>query len=394
MKQFGFAPHRTPWCWAVAGALALGLAACGGGDDDGYGTPVTTTSTLTASLSGDQETTPTITGGLGSGTLTLTMPSRALSGSISINGMSATADRAHVHQGDVGTNGGVIVDLAESSPGSGTWSVPAGTMLTEGQATAFAAGGLYFNAHTPNNPSGEIRGQIGREIYAAQLSASQEVPTNSSAATGVGFLSLDPVTKRFTVRMTLTGIAATVAHIHTGNVGANGGVAFALTETAANSGIWAAAPDATLTDAQITTLRAGGFYFNAHSATYTGGEIRGQIARNVRYAQLNAAQEVPTNASTATGVGTLVIDPATRAVVSGGITLTGMTATVAHIHTGAPGANGPVAIGLESAGNGVWNVPANSTFTAEQFRAFKQGNLYFNAHSAAFTGGEIRGQIR
>jgi hypothetical protein len=42
----------------------------------------------------------------------------------------------------------------------------------------------------------------------------------------------------------------------------------------------------------------------------------------------------------------------------------------------------------------VWNVPANATLTADQFKAFKQGNLYFNAHSTAFPGGEIRGQIR
>jgi CHRD domain len=32
--------------------------------------------------------------------------------------------------------------------------------------------------------------------------------------------------------------------------------------------------------------------------------------------------------------------------------------------------------------------------TADQFSAYKQGNLYFNAHSIVFPGGEIRGQIR
>lgn len=391
MEQYGFASPHALWRWVAVGAVALGLAACGGGnDDDNYQAPVTT-STLSAALSGDQEPTPTITGAFGTGTLTLSMPARALSGSISINGMTATM--AHVHQGEVGVNGGVIVNLAETAPSSGTWAVPANTVLTEAQATAFSAGGLYFNAHTTENPGGEIRGQIGREVYAAQMSAAQEVPTNNSTATGVGFVSLDPVTKRFTARMTLTGIAATVAHIHTGNAGANGGVVFPMTQTAAGSNIWVSAADAAMSDAQITAMKAGGLYFNAHSAAFPGGEIRGQIARNVRFASMNAAQEVPTNASTATGVGSLVIDLATRAA-SGGITLTGMTATMAHIHLGAPGANGGVIIGLTSAGGGVWNVPANATLTAEQFKAFKQGNLYFNAHSAAFPGGEIRGQIR
>lgn len=392
MKHHGFASHHACWRWALTGTLALGLIACGGGnDDDGNETPVTTSSTLSAAMSGDQEPTPTVTGALGTGTLTLTMPLRALSGSIAINGMTATM--AHVHQGEVGVNGGIIVDLAETSPGSGNWAVPANTVLTEAQATAFSAGGLYFNAHTIENPGGEIRGQIGREVYAAQMTASQEVPTNSSTATGVGFVSLDPVTKRFTARMTLTNIAATIAHIHTGNLGANGSVIFPLTQTSTGSNVWVSAADATMSDSQIAAMKAGGLYFNAHSAAFPGGEIRGQIARNVRFATMNAAQEVPTNASTATGVGSLVVDPATRAA-SGGITLTGMTATIAHIHLGAPGANGSVIIGLTDIGGGVWNVPANATLTAEQFKAFKQGNLYFNAHSAAFPGGEIRGQIR
>ena len=389
MNKHEFSLRNALGHWSLVGVLALGLAACGGNSDDPM--PVATTSTLSAALSGDQETTPTVTGALGTGQLTLTSPSRALTGRIDFNGMTATA--AHIHLGDVGNNGAVIVNLVESAAGSGSWSVPTGTSLTEAQAVAFSAGGLYFNAHSIENPGGEIRGQIGREVYAAQLTARQEVPSNASTAKGVGFVSLDPVTKRITARLTLTGLMATMAHIHTGSLGANGGVLLPLSESTTGSGIWISAADAAMTDAQITTLQTGGLYFNAHSAAFPGGEIRGQIASNAGYASLDAAQEVPTNASTATGIGSLVINPATRAV-SGSVTLTGITATVAHIHTGAPGTNGPVAIGLTNAGGGVWNVPANTSMTAEQLKAFKQGNLYFNAHSTAFPAGEIRGQIR
>ena len=71
-----------------------------------------------------------------------------------------------------------------------------------------------------------------------------------------------------------------------------------------------------------------------------------------------------------------------------------MTATAAHIHMGATGANGPVIVPLTDVGAGVWNVPANTVLSADQFKAYKQGNLYFNAHSTAFPGGEVRGQIR
>lgn len=373
--------------WALAGALALALVACGFGDDS---LPTSTTTVLAASLSGDQEVPPTITGALGIGTLSLVSPSREISGSITLDGMTAT--EAHIHVGDTGFNGPVIVPLTQTVPG--TWSVPAGTTLTESQATAFAAGGLYYNAHSIANPGGEIRGQIGREVFAAQLSAAQEVPPTASAATGNGLLSFDPTTKKFSARVTLTGLVANAAHIHTGAIGINGAILFGLTETAPASGVWVSAPDAVLTDAQLATLKAGGLYFNAHSVAFPGGEVRGQIARNVRFASLSGAQEVPPNASLAIGTGALVVDPANR-TASGSITLSGMTANAAHIHLAAAGVNGPIIVPLtNAAGGNVWAVPANTVLSADQLRAYKQGDLYYNAHSIAFPNGEIRGQIR
>ena len=115
-----------------------------------------------------------------------------------------TATVAHIHTGEVGVNGPIIVNLTETSPG--TWTVPAGSTLTEAQATAFANGGLYVNAHNVANPNGEIRGQIGREVFNAQMSPAQEVPPPVSTATGTGVLSLDPATRKFTARITVTGM--------------------------------------------------------------------------------------------------------------------------------------------------------------------------------------------
>jgi hypothetical protein len=374
----------NPLKWFLAAALGLGLAACGGDDH----TQVTTISR--ASMSGEQEVPPVATGALGTGTLSFDFPSRSISGSIVLDGMTATA--AHIHEAAVGVSGPIIVPLTETTPG--TWSVPAGAMLTESQAAALAAGGLYFNAHSAANPNGEIRGQIGRDVFNAQMSSAQEVPPPpASAATGSGFLSLDPATRKFTARITVSGLAATAAHIHEGAPGISGPIIFPLSETATGSGIWVSAPDATLTEAQLATLRAGGLYFNAHSAAFPNGEIRGQIGHRVGLARLSAAEEVPPTSSAATGTGILVIDPTTRAA-SGSITLSGLAATAAHIHIGAPGVNGPIIVPLANAGGSVWAVPANTRLTAEQLKAFKQGNLYYNAHSTLFPNGEIRGQIR
>lgn len=378
-----------PLKWFVIAALALGFTACGSGDDDNDINAAQTTTQSRASLSGDQEATPTLTGAIGSGSLSLELPSRRISGSIQLDGMVANA--AHIHQGEVGVSGPVIVPLTQTAPS--TWSVPGGTVLTEAQATALANGGLYFNAHSSAYPDGEIRGQIGREVFAAQMSPAQEVPPNASSATGNGLLSLDPATKKFTARIAVSGMTAVAAHIHEAPIGSNGPIIFPFTETAAGSGLWVAAANATLTDAQLAVLKSGGLYFNAHSATLPGGEIRGQIGRNVRFARLSAAEEVPPTASTATGTGPLVVDPVTRAA-SGSITLSAITATAAHIHLGAPGANGPIIVPLTSAGTGVFTVPPGTILTADQLQAYKQGNLYYNAHSALFPNGEIRGQLR
>ena len=389
MQYFSFLRLIHPLKWSVAAALVMGLAACGSGDDNAVVPPPPTSTVLKASLSGDQEVPPTLTGALGTGSLSLQAPSRSISGSITLDGMTANA--AHIHQGDAGVNGPVIVALAETAPG--TWSVPAGATLTEAQAAAFTAGGLYLNAHNTANPNGEIRGQIGREVFAAQLSPAQEVPPNASGASGNGLLSLDPATKKFTARITVSGMAATAAHIHNGALGVNGPVIFPLSETATGSGVWVSAADATFNDAQLALLSSGGLYFNAHSPAFPNGEIRGQIGRNVRFARLSAVQEVPPTPSTATGTGTLVIDPVTRAA-NGGIALSGITAIAAHIHLGAAGSNGPVIVPLTAAGSGVFNVPPGTVLTAAQLLAYKQGNLYYNAHSTLFPNGEIRGQIR
>jgi hypothetical protein len=107
---------------------------------------------------------------------------------------------------------------------------------------------------------------------------------------------------------------------------------------------------------------------------------------------LTGAQEVPAVASTATGSGTITV--ADDKSVSGSVTTTGVTGTMAHIHEAAPGQNGPPIITLEKKGDAQWVVPAGSKLTDAQFASYKAGNLYVNVHSATNRGGEIRAQIK
>ncbi len=108
--------------------------------------------------------------------------------------------------------------------------------------------------------------------------------------------------------------------------------------------------------------------------------------------KLTGDQEVPANASTAVGTGSITV--AADGAVSGSVTAATLQATAAHIHVGAAGVNGPVIIPLTGSAGGVWSVPAGAKLTAEQLDAYKAGNLYVNVHTAEHKGGEIRTQLK
>ncbi|MCF8208638.1 MAG: CHRD domain-containing protein [Rhodoferax sp.] len=102
--------------------------------------------------------------------------------------------------------------------------------------------------------------------------------------------------------------------------------------------------------------------------------------------------------SVATGRGAVVVKPTTREITDGKM-FTGLTPTTGghHIHqapSGRPSGNGPVIIGMTLApGGGVATGPAGTVLTETQYTAYLAGELYFNVHTAANPGGEIRGQI-
>ena len=107
---------------------------------------------------------------------------------------------------------------------------------------------------------------------------------------------------------------------------------------------------------------------------------------------LSGAQEVPPVSTSATGSGTIIVGADKS--VSGSITTSGVAATVAHIHIGAVGKNGPVIIPMTKTSENVWTVVAGAKLTDEQYASYKAGDLYVNVHSAANKGGEIRAQIQ
>jgi hypothetical protein len=106
---------------------------------------------------------------------------------------------------------------------------------------------------------------------------------------------------------------------------------------------------------------------------------------------LTGANEVPAVTTAATGTGSIKI--AADGSVTGSITVTGMAPTMAHIHQAAPGVNGPVIVPFVQDGNTFSPAPG-AKLTETQLAAYRAGNLYVNAHSAAHPAGEIRAQLK
>jgi hypothetical protein len=113
---------------------------------------------------------------------------------------------------------------------------------------------------------------------------------------------------------------------------------------------------------------------------------------NAAQVSLTGAEQNPPVATSASGKGSFKVS--SDKTITGSVTTTGMAGTVAHIHTGAKGSNGPVTIPLQKTGDNVWSVPPNTKLTDAQYEDYKAGRLYVNVHSAQHKPGEVRAQIR
>lgn len=372
-------------------AFAVGLAACGGGGDDDNGGGTATQPTIeriAVNLSGDQEApAPIVSGAFGTAAFDLNRTASTLQGTVTVDGVEPTV--AHIHLGEVGVAGAVVFPLTVQ----GNTATLASTTLTAAQLADLDAGRYYVNVHSARNASGEIRGQIGREVFRVQLDGAQKPTPVATQAKGDGLLVLDPKSGDFSGEIELTGITATAADIRAGAAGASGAKLFDMQDHGGH-GHFEVAANTKLTAAQMDNLRAGRWYVNVQSAANPNGELRGQIARRVIVADASGAQEVPANNSTASAKGIVVYDPLTRGTQAR-LVVSGMNATAAHIHMAPAGSNGPIAVELpaDAANPGSWISASDLKFTPEQALALLSDGMYFNAHSAAFTAGEVRGQI-
>ena len=139
------------------GNLVIGIA-----DDDDTPMMVDAGNVETVSFSLNSEITvppANVDGASGEATITVNTDTGAISGSVSVSGLTGPATAAHVHAGGPGEAGPIVVGMESNADGS-VWTVMEGAALDADAIALFEAGNLYINVHTEANAPGEIRGQL------------------------------------------------------------------------------------------------------------------------------------------------------------------------------------------------------------------------------------------
>jgi CHRD domain-containing protein len=133
--------------------------------------------------------------------------------------------------------------------------------------------------------------------------------------------------------------------------------------------------------------------------------------KEVFIATLSGGEEVPARGTAANGTAQIIVE---GNQITYSIEIDDITSIIqSHIHTGAPGVNGPVRLFLYPAPPAVLPAPlitvsdktilveatVDSSFvngvTYEQLlEAMRSGNAYVNVHTTQFPAGEMRGTIR
>ncbi|MBM3845192.1 MAG: CHRD domain-containing protein [Verrucomicrobia bacterium] len=363
---------------------------------------------LSVSLSGTAERPePVTTDAAGSGLLRIEADSLVFD--VRTTGLGGRVAAAHIHgPAAIDELAPPLFDLEPFAVGVlNNIGAVAGTLpLTPEQKLALVNGNTYVNFHTPENPRGEVRGQIAPAVMQAVLLGLNERP-EPVVTDGSGVASLRLVGNQLSFNLSYFNLsaAAVAAHIHgPAERDTTGGVMITLDPycvgKAGTRGAYAGT--VMLNPAQLAAVIAGKTYFNIHTPDHPRGEIRGQILPHVTTIPFSVAMggdaERPAPVQTAgKGLGLLGMEDGKLMVNVAYAGLSG-PATAAHIHGSGRSTNtaNPM-IDLASIG---WADGTQGGFfgllsitNPTHLSNFRGGVTYLNVHTAANVPGEIRGQI-
>jgi hypothetical protein len=249
------------------------------------------------------------------------------------------------------------------------------------------------------------------QTLGAVLTGSQEVPPTTSPGFGNFVGVFDSTHANMTVTLTVANLGSPISgfHIHEKAPGSQNGsivVNFqGLGGTFVNNkmtGTFAVAADV----AARMLANPSNFYVNVHTNQFTGGAIRGDLAIAgggvITYtADLRGTNEVPANSSLAFGSAFVTIDSINN-TLAWEVNTSGIASpSLAHIHgQAATGVNAGILINFATSaaaftGGRTKGSVSIASLSADTLTALitNPSNFYVNVHSAAFPGGEIRGQL-
>jgi CHRD domain/Bacterial Ig-like domain (group 3)/Divergent InlB B-repeat domain len=163
--------------------------------------------------------------------------------------------------------GGTVVTLV-ALPEAG--SVFAGWSAASGSATCTGLGNCIVTVNAASSITATFVPLI---TYNVVLEGIQEVPRRATPAIGSGTVIVNTVANSLTYNVSYSGLLGTVtiAHFHgPANREAGAGVKIDIS-TNPTSGI------VTYQDSDEADILAGRWYYNLHTTTFTGGELRGQL---------------------------------------------------------------------------------------------------------------------
>jgi CHRD domain len=189
------------------------------------------------------------------------------------------AAAAHVHHGDAGSSGPVVVPLATPNA-AGESSGCTNAARTIVKAILADPASYYVNVHTADFPAGAVRGQLTGTstssfgwVGAFELKGTSEP---NAKGTAVVRLRRDAGLACYRLHVENVTLPTVAAHIHRGASTVNGPVIITFTAPGADgaSSGCATAP-ASLIDEIIAS--PAGFYVNVHTKEHPAGAIRTQL---------------------------------------------------------------------------------------------------------------------